>query len=76
MDIGRAIREIATSKGMKQADLCALTGVSDGYMSLLWNSRIEDPKASSIVKTTKALGVSYDALFELADKYEFPKKDK
>lgn len=44
-DVGRAVAEIRTSRGMSQADLADLTGLSANYIS-----KIESGRTSSILE--------------------------
>jgi transcriptional regulator with XRE-family HTH domain len=67
MDIAKAVRDAAKTKGLSQADICRATGMSDSYMSQLFNGRIPDPKASSVYKIAHALNMTVDELLELAE---------
>lgn len=67
MDIGKAIRQLATTKGMTQADICRATGLSDGYMSSLWNGKVADPQVIKIRKIAHSLGITIDELLQIAD---------
>lgn len=69
MDIGRAIRECAQARGLKQADICRATGLSDGYMSTLWRSLIEDPQVKKVQAIAHCFGMTVDELLWLAEKY-------
>ncbi|WP_072500543.1 helix-turn-helix domain-containing protein [Olsenella phocaeensis] len=73
MDIGRAIREIATERGMKQVDICRLTGMSDAHMSQIWNSKKYDPSASALFRISVALDVDANTVMSLAERYQHPK---
>lgn len=73
MDIGRAIREIATSKNITQADISRVTGLPDAHINQLWKSKIYDPRASILFKVSNALQVTPSDIFNLALKYEHPK---
>lgn len=73
MDIGRAIREIATNKKITQADISRVTGLPDAHINQLWKSKIYDPRASILFKVSSALQVSPSDIFNLALKYEHPK---
>ena len=70
MDIARAIRESAAKRNMTQADICRKTDISDSYMSLLFNGKIADPKASTVYRISHALEMSVDELINLACSYE------
>lgn len=73
MDIGRAIREIATNKKITQADISRATGLPDAHVNQLWKSKIYDPRASILFKVSSALQVAPSDIFNLALKYEHPK---
>lgn len=70
MQLNQALREIADVKGIRQADICRETGLSDAHVSQLFSGKIRDPKASVIYKIARAMGVTVDELLELADSYE------
>lgn len=67
MDIAKAIRQRAKECDMTQADICKVTGISDSYMSLMFNGKIADPKASNIYKIAHALNMTVDELLERAE---------
>lgn len=69
MQLSRALKTIAASKGIKQADICRSTGLSDAHISQIFSGKIRDPKASVIYKISHAMGVTVDELLELADSY-------
>ena len=62
MNIGLAIKAIAKEKGMSQADLHRATGISEGYISMLFNAKIDDPQLSKMWTLSKALGVTVDEM--------------
>lgn len=69
MQLSRALKEIAASKGIKQADVCRTTGLSDAHISQIFSGKIRDPKASVIYKIAHAMDVTVDELVELAENY-------
>ncbi|WP_198009648.1 helix-turn-helix domain-containing protein [Olsenella profusa] len=69
MDIGRAIRDKAREAGVTQAELCRATGLSDGYMSMLMNSKIDDPQVKKVHAIAHAMGCTVDELIALAERY-------
>lgn len=71
--MGRAIREIATSKEITQADISRVMGLPDAHINQLWKSKIYDPRTSILFKISNALQVAPSAIFNLALKYEHPK---
>lgn len=69
MQLSRALKETAASKGIKQADICRSTGLSDAHISQIFSGKIRDPKASVIYKIAHAMDITVDELIELADSY-------
>ena len=76
MDAGKAIRIIAESKGIKQSDICEITGIPDGYMSQLFNSKIVNPRFDRICAIADAIGVSLDEISRLGRMFDDPSKEK
>lgn len=70
MQLARALNEITASKGMRQADICRKTGLSDAHVSQIFSGKIKDPKASILYKIAHALGVTVDEVLELADRFD------
>ena len=70
MQLSRALNEMASLKGMRQADICRATGLSDAHVSQMFSGKIKDPKASIVYKVAHAMGVTVDELLELADSYD------
>lgn len=68
MDVAFAIRAAAHKRGLRQADLCRMTGIPSGYMSSLWNGKIRDPQLSKMRLVVRALEMSFDEFCALADK--------
>ena len=62
MNIGLAIKEIAKEKGKSQAALHRATGISEGYLSMLFHAKIDDPQLSKMWALSKALGVTVDEI--------------
>lgn len=56
MNLGETIRICRVSKGMKQAELAKLTGLSLSYISLLERNK-RDLVMSTVFKITKALEI-------------------
>ena len=56
------IRAAMKAKGLKQVDLCNLTGEPSSKISQLTNGRVKDPRLSTVVKLADALDVSLDYL--------------
>lgn len=53
---------ILDERGLKQVDLCELTGISSAQANHLVNGRTQDPKLSTAIKIADALDVSLDYL--------------
>lgn len=53
---------IMDARGLKQVDICELTGLSSAQANHLVNGRTKDPKLSTAIKVADALGVSLDYL--------------
>lgn len=53
---------IMDERGLKQVDICELTGLSSAQANHLVNGRTKDPKLSTAIKLADALGVSLDYL--------------
>lgn len=70
MQLSKALKTIAASKGIKQADICRSTGMSDAHISQIFSGKIRDPKASVIYKIAHSMDVTVDELIELAESYD------
>lgn len=57
---GPALTRRLKDSGMKQAELCRLTGISSSYMSQLLGGRILKPQARHIYLISKALGITVE----------------
>lgn len=62
MDFHERLLSIMDSRGLKQVDLCELTGLSSAQANHLVNGRTKDPKLSTALTIADALGVSLDYL--------------
>ena len=65
MELGRAIRVARANRGMKQAELAQLLGVSPNYVSMLENDR-RDPSWRFVCKLADALQTPLPLLILLA----------
>ncbi len=70
MNAGLAIKTIAEEKGMRAVDICTATGLSDAYISMLLNGKINDPKLDRVYLISQALGVSIDYIVQVANEFE------
>lgn len=60
MTFAEALRAAMKAKGVKQVDICRATGLSDAYISMLVNGKVEDPKWSTAELVIHALGMTLD----------------
>lgn len=56
------LRLAMRNKGLKQVDLCNLTGEPSSKISQLTNGKVTDPRLSTAIKIAEALEVSLDYL--------------
>lgn len=66
MNLGRAIALCRKQRGLKQAELADLAGLSVSYLSLLEQNKRTDPSLSTIQKIAEGLRVPSGILFFLA----------
>lgn len=74
MDVGRALKAIAESKGISQSDICRVTDISDAYISMLFNSKTTNPRFDRLISIADALDVSLDDIRHLAELLPDPSK--
>lgn len=60
MTFAEALRIAMKERGIRQKDICAATGLSDAYVSMLVNGKVDDPKWSTAEAVIRALGMSLD----------------
>ena len=65
MTFAEALRLAMQKRGIKQVHIVKATGLSDSYVSMLVNGKVEDPKFSTAELVIKALGMSLDEFSEL-----------
>lgn len=70
MQLSRALNDYLADKGLKQADVCRASGLSDAHVSQIFSGKIKDPKASIVYKIAKAMGITVDELVERAESYD------
>lgn len=66
MNIGLACKQIAKKKRISAAEISRTTGLSQSYLSMLFNGKIEDPQIMRIYAIAHALGMTIDELVEYA----------
>ena len=65
MTFAEALRLAMREHGIKQVDIVRATGLTDAYVSMLVNGKIEDPKFTTAEAVIHALGMSLDEFSEL-----------
>lgn len=70
MNIGTACKQIAKTKRVSAAEISRTTGISQSYLSMLFNGRIEDPQLKKMYLIARALGMTIDEIVEYAMKDE------
>ena len=63
MKIGNKIRELRVEKGLSQAQLGKIIGVSQKAVDY-WERSINEPKASYLIALVKAFEISFDDFFD------------
>ncbi len=67
MLFGERLKETMQAKGLKQADLCRLTGLKSGAIAQYITKPDRDPRLSTVIKIADALDVSIDYMAGLTD---------
>lgn len=62
MSFQETLIELMDERGLKQVDLCELTGLSSAQVNHLVTGKTKDPKLSTALVVAKALKVSLDFL--------------
>lgn len=60
MTFAEALRMAMKKRGIKQVHIVRATGLSDAYVSMLVNGKVDDPKFSTAEAVIHALGMSLD----------------
>ena len=60
--IGENVSRLRDERGWTQEELATLMGVKQNHISAIETGKLVDPRASTIEKLARALGVSVDAL--------------
>lgn len=68
MAFGEYIQQLRKNKGLSLRELAALTNLSHSYLSQLENNKKQNPTSDIILRLSKHLGISYQALLEKAGK--------
>lgn len=62
MDFSSALKSLMDARGIKQADLARMAGISTAQASNLCTGRTKDPTLSTAMAISRAFGVSLDYL--------------
>lgn len=62
MKLGERIKELRVDKGLSQAQLANLIGVSQKAIDY-WERNVKEPKASYIIALVKFFEITYDEFF-------------
>lgn len=65
MNLGRAIKTVRVQRGISQEELASLTGLSNGYISLLERDK-RDPTMDTLAIMAKALDIPLVLLIFIA----------
>ena len=70
MNIGTACKLIAKSKRISAAEISRNTGISQSYLSMLFNGKIDDPQVKRLYLIAHELGMTVDDLVAYAMEHE------
>ena len=70
MNIGLACKAIAKEKRISAAEISRNTGISQSYLSMLFNGKIDDPQLKRIYLIAHELGMTVDELVERSKCFE------
>lgn len=66
MNIGTACKLIAKSKRISAAEISRNTGISQSYLSMLFNGKIDDPQVKRLYLIAHELDMTVDDLVRYA----------
>ena len=66
MNVGAAMKVLAKDARISAAEISRRTGLSESYLSMLFNAKIEDPQLSKVYAIAEVLGVTVDELVRYA----------
>ncbi|SRR5260221_1102864 len=72
--LGGFIKKIRTEKRLTQEEIAVGSGLARSYISRLEDDQIKSPSAIILVRLAKGLGVSHEAIFQVAG--YIPKMEK
>jgi len=64
-EIHERIKDLRLNKGLSQKDLCNITGIVPSQLSRIENGKIDDISNDTLIKLSKAFGVSTDYILGL-----------
>lgn len=66
MNVGTVCRMIAKEKRISAAEISRNTGISESYLSMLFNGRIDDPQVKRVWLIAHELGMTVDEIVTYA----------
>lgn len=70
MNIGTACKLLAKSKRITAAEISRNTGISQSYLSMLFNGRIDDPQVKRLYLIAHELDMTVDDIVKYAMEHE------
>lgn len=70
MNIGTACKLIAREKRISAAEISRNTGISQSYLSMLFNGKIDDPQVKRLYLIAHELDMTVDDLVKFAMEHE------
>ena len=70
MNIGTACKLLAKSKRITAAEISRNTGISQSYLSMLFNGRIDDPQVKRLYLIAHELDMTVDDIVMYAMEHE------
>lgn len=64
--LGPTLRRLREGQGLSLRELEQRTGLSNGYLSLLENDKVKQPKPQVLFALSNGLGIAYSELMRLA----------
>jgi transcriptional regulator with XRE-family HTH domain len=70
MNIGVACKRIAKEKRISAAEISRTTGISQSYLSMLFNGKIDDPQVKRLYLIAHVLDMTVDELVVYSETHE------
>lgn len=64
-DLGKKLTKLMNDRGLTQADVCRISGLSTAIVSQVFSGKTKDPRLSTIIPICKALNVTLDELLSM-----------